>query len=135
MNGLPLTDKAELEVLTAYAAPEQPVLAVEETPGWFVVGAFHMPLKAQVRLELIGSVSEEGLTMRARLFCITEGALGPIAASVFSLDDTITARALSATFELVGGRDYQMQVEVTGAVGVERFGSVMSLMTINGAAV
>ena len=135
MSGLLLTDNPELEVLTAYAAPEQPVSAVEESPGWFVIGAFHMPLTAQVRLELLGSVSEEGLFMRARLFCITEGQLGPIAASVFSLEDTTTVRKLSATFQLVGGRDYQMQIEVTGAEGPTSFGSVMSLMAINGAAV
>lgn len=133
MQGLATTNESTLEIISAYAAPQQGIQAVETTPGWYVVGGFRMPQTARARLELVGAVSGEGLTMRARLFSLKEGAVGPVTGSLVTLNATTTTRALSGAFELTGGQgaDYQMQVEVVGGAEDDDYGSLLSLQLMN----
>jgi hypothetical protein len=123
-KGFGLTQTPEIEVLAAYAAPQGEIPAVEESPGWYVVGAFRLELTTTLRVELIGCVSAEGLTMRARLFDLT--AVAPVASMQASLSALTDEAAYSARVELTGNRIYQIQVEVTGAVGADKFGVLRS---------
>jgi hypothetical protein len=130
MPGLGLTQTPEFEVLATYSAPEQVVPAVEATPGWYVVGAFRMPIAAEVKAEVYGSVSDDSLTMRGRLFCITSGSVGPVSGSTATITSTTDVRALSGLFTLPAG-DFQMQIEVTGDEGEELFGSLKNMTVIS----
>jgi hypothetical protein len=124
MRGFALKQTAELAVLSAYAAPVQTIPAVATTPGWYVMGAFFLESSAELRLEVIGLVSDVDLTMRARLFDMTTNEpVGDISVSVRSLTDT---RVLSGFAKLTGGRLYQIQVEVTGGAGEDQFGVLRS---------
>jgi hypothetical protein len=123
-RGFGLTSTPEIEVLAAYAAPQDTVAAVAESPGWYVVGAFRLESTAFLRLELIGLVSHASLTMRARLFDLE--AVAEVASMQASLNSLVDTRALSARVELTGNRIYQIQVEVTGSAGADRFGVVRS---------
>jgi hypothetical protein len=130
MPGLGLTQTPEFEVLATYSAPEQVIPAVEATPGWYVVGAFRMPVSAEVRAEVFGSVSDASLTMRARLFCITPGSVAPVSGSTVTITSATDVRALSGLFTLPAG-DYQMQVEVVGGVDDALFGSIKNMTVIS----
>lgn len=90
--------------------------AVAASPGWYVLGGFQMPFTADVRLELIGSVSEEGNTLHARLFNVTEAAVveGSLTDDVTEL---VEERKLSGVVELQGNCVYQIQAECIGATG------------------
>jgi hypothetical protein len=130
MPGLGLTQIPEFEVLATYSAPEQVIPAVEATPGWYVVGAFRMPASAEVKAEVYGSVSDDSLAMRGRLFNITPGSVGPVSGSTVTITSTTDVRALSGLFTLPAG-DYQMQIEVTGDEGEELFGSLKNMTVIS----
>ena len=122
MKGFGLTSRPSIEVLSAYSAPQDDIESVATTPGWHVVGAFPMPLTAELRLELVGLVSEAGLTMRARFFDVTDNA--PVASSDASITATVDTRALGPVIELEGGHLYQIQVEVTGGGDPDQFGTM-----------
>lgn len=122
MKGFALASRPSLEVLSAYSAPQADIESVAATPGWNVVGAFPMPLSAALHLEMVGLVSEVGLTLRARFFDLTANA--PVASSEASLTATVDTKVAGPTVELVGGHLYQIQAEVTGGGDPEQFGTV-----------
>jgi hypothetical protein len=124
-KGFGLTIAPEIEVLAAYAAPQGEIPAVAASPGWHVVGAFRLELTATLRIELIGSVSDAALTMRARLFDLED--VAPVASMQASLSALTDEAAYAARVELTGNRIYQIQVEVTGAVGSDKFGVLRSV--------
>ncbi len=124
MQGFALTTEQIIEVLSVYATAEQYIDAVAATPGWYVIGGFSMPASADVRVDLIGSVSAASLTVRVRLFCVTTGAVGAVSGSEAQLSSTLDTQAFSGVVSLVGGRAYQLQAEVTGFAGAIYFGVV-----------
>lgn len=124
LSGLALTTQQTIEILSLYATSQQPILAVVADPGWTVVGTFPMPTTADIRLDLIGSVSDPSLTMIARLYCTTAGFAGEVSGSRVQLTSLIDAEMFSAQFTLNGGRIYQVQAEVTGNAGDSYFGYV-----------
>ncbi len=118
-----VTESPMVEIISAFAVANQLIEAVAEEPGWYVLGAFFMPLTSQARLEAIGLVSEAGITMRARLFDLTE--IAPVSGTVVVIEETVDTRKRSGSVELHGGRIYQMQCEV---IGDEGFGVLRNLM-------
>jgi hypothetical protein len=124
MQGFALTTEQIIEILSVYATAEQYVAGVEETPGWLVIGTFLMPASAPLRIDVIGSVTDPSLTLRVRLYCIEAGAVGPVSGSEATTQSTVDAQAYSGVINLVGGRKYQFQAEVTGDAGDGLFGVV-----------
>jgi hypothetical protein len=123
MKGIGLTSKPGIEVLSAYSTSQDDIESVAATPGWQVVGAFYLPSALDVHLEMHGSVSAGGLTMRAQFFDLLLNA--PVAGAYAIITSTTDIRALSGLVTLLGNRSYQIQVEVTGATG--QFGSLRSV--------
>lgn len=124
LSGLALTTQQTIEILSLYATSQQPILAVAADPGWTKIGSFPMPTTADIRLDVIGSVSDPSLTMTTRLYCVTPGFVGEVSGSRVSLGATIDTEVFSAQFTLTGGRVYQVQTEVTGNAGDSYFGYV-----------
>lgn len=135
MQAIALGPTGTVEIVSVYAAANQIIDAVEDTPGWNVVGGFRMPVSYSARLELIGAVSMIGLTMRARLFDLTTAL--PVGGTTVEITATGDTRVVSGEIELVGGRLYQMQVEVTGVdltplegLPIDGFGTVKSAQLV-----
>lgn len=128
MEGLALTAEETIEVLSTYTASEQVIAAVATTPGWYVVGAFHMRVTFEARLAVIASVSNASLTLRARLFDLVT--LLPLDA-IISIQSTTDVFQTSPSVALTGGHDYQMQVEVTGGAGDTLFGALKSMQLVS----
>jgi hypothetical protein len=110
-----------VEIISAYTATNQQLPAVPAEPGWYVVGTFYLPISARARLEIIGSVSDAGLTLRGRIFDMTDGA--EISGSHAETSSVLDDRETSGFVDLTGGRVYQIQAEVIGPSG---FGCVKS---------
>jgi predicted ABC-type sugar transport system permease subunit len=123
LSGLALTTEKIIEILSLYSSASQPIVAVATAPGWHVVGAFPMPTTADIRLDLIGSVSNPALIMTARMFCVTPGSEGPVSGSSVQLSSTTSVQVFSGQFELVGNRLYEVHVQVVGFAGDSYFGS------------
>ena len=128
MMTLSLTDATEIEVLATYAAPEKVILAVTLDPGWYVVGAFRMPVTSGVRIEAYGSVSDASLLLRVRLFSLTT--VLPVSGTEATTSSTVDVRMLSGLVSLAAG-DYQMQAETTGGIGDGLFGSLKTMTVIS----
>lgn len=124
IQGAALTPAPSTEVVTAYAAPPFLVPAVEESPGWHVIGAFSLPLSVNARVHVLGCVSDEDLTLRVRLYCITEGSVGIVSGSTVTITSTTPVEQHSGVVGLTGGRDYQYQAECTGGEQLKDFGVV-----------
>lgn len=124
LSGLALTTEQVIEILSLYATSQQPILAVAADPGWNVIGAFPMPTTADIRLDVIGSVSDPSLTMIARLYCVTPGFVGEVSGSRVQLTSMIDVEVFSSQFTLPGNMLYQVQVEVVGNAGDSYFGYV-----------
>lgn len=124
MEGLKLSFDELVEVISTYTATEQAIQAVTASPGWYVVGAFKMRASLNVFLSGVVSVSDASLTLRARLFDLTDKVPVPIQLATQSIID---AYASSGSAELVGQHIYQMQIEVVGNAGEQYFGSMKSL--------
>jgi hypothetical protein len=125
MQGLAVTTEQIIEILSVYATAEQYLEAVAATPGWYVIGGFPMPATADLRLDVIGSVSDDSaLQLRVRLYCVTPGQLGVVSGSEATLNSETDVQAYSGKITLTGGRLYQFQAEVTGAAGANYFGAV-----------
>lgn len=126
LKGYGLTTEIETEIVSAYAAALQHVPAVTAAPGWFAVGSFFLPKSVQARLEIIGGLSAVGLVGAARLYDPTPGVDAPVSGSDVAITGTDAARYLSGAASLVGGRVYTVQVQVTGATGGDKFGTVQT---------
>lgn len=124
MQGFALTLEQIIEIISVYATAEQYIDAVAATPGWYVIGGFPMPATADIRLDMIGSVSDPSLTLRSRLYCVTPGAVGIVSGSEVTLNSTNDTEAFSGVFTLTAGRIYEFQAEVTGNAGSSYFGVV-----------
>jgi hypothetical protein len=124
MQGFALTQEQIIEVLSVYATAEQQLDAVAATPGWYVIGAFTMPASADLRVDIMGSVSDVSLVQRVRLYCVTAGAVGAVSGSEATLNTLADSQAFSGVVTLTAGRIYQFQAEVTGATGSAYFGVV-----------
>ncbi len=124
MQGFALTQEQIIEVLSVYATAEQYLDAVAATPGWYVIGGFDMPASADIRVTVIGSVSNASLILKVRLCCVTTGFVGAVSGSDAQLSTVTDSEAFGGTVSLVGGRTYQFQAEVTGTSGVNYFGTV-----------
>jgi hypothetical protein len=131
MQGFALTLEQIIEIISVYATAEQYIDAVAATPGWVVIGGFTMPATADIQTDVLGSVSDEDLALRVRLYCVTAGAVGVVSGSEAQLSTTEDSRATSGKFTLTGGRTYQFQAEVTGDTGAGFFG-VVRRATLNG---
>lgn len=124
MQGFALTQEQIIEVLSVYATAEQYIDAVAATPGWTVIGGFTMPATADIRIDVLGSVSNASLTLRTRLYCVTPGAVGVVSGSEATLNTVADSDVQSGVFSLTAGRIYQFQTEVVGAAGAAFFGVV-----------
>ena len=129
MEGLKLGPDEIIEIIATYTATSQSIPAMGETPGWFVVGAFRMRVNYAVALAAIVSVSDESLTLRARLFDMT--AALPVAIHL-ATQSMVDEYVQSGPADLDGGHVYQMQVEVTGNSGLDYFGSAKAISLITG---
>lgn len=127
MEALKLTADELIEVLSTYTATEQAIPAVGTTPGWYVVGAFRMRATLDVVMAGVLCVSHSSLTIRSRLFDVTDRV--PVAIEL-ATQSTVDAYVQSGAAELEGLHIYQMQIEVTGNAGENFFGSVKSISLI-----
>ncbi len=118
MEGYGLTKADSFEVVSAYASSRAEVPGVAASPGWTVIGSFHLPLDGDARLDVLGFVSSGGLTARVRLFDLTS--LVPVPGEVV-VSALSTTRTLGPRVTLSGGRNYQIQAECTGATGADKF--------------
>jgi hypothetical protein len=125
LSGLALTQEQIIEILSLYATAMDPIDAVSEAPGWCVIGGFPMPTNADIRLDVMGSVSDESLVMTTRLYDITPDWVGPVNGSEAQTTSTTGAEVFSGIFTLLGGHLYQVQSQVVGNVGTTFFGTVL----------
>jgi hypothetical protein len=123
-SGIALTPEQSIDIVSMYSSAAQSIFGVASEPGWTVVGAFYMPVTANIRLDVIGSVSDSSLIMTTRLFCTSVGFEGEILGSRAIVGSTIDDRQLSSAFDLTGGRLYQVQTQVVGNAGDDYFGIV-----------
>lgn len=123
-ESLALTQEERLQIVSMYATSEKGILAVSADPGWEVLGVFPMRVSADVRLDLLASVSDPSLTLTALLYCISVGFEGEVAGSRVSLSTTIASEQLSTKCMLQGGRLYEIWAEVVGNAGAAYFGKV-----------
>lgn len=124
MQGFALTLEQIIEIISVYATAEQYIDAVAATPGWYAIGGFPMPATADLRTDVIGSVSDASLQLRVRLYCVSAGAIGAVSGSETTLNSLTDAEAFSGVVTLTAGRVYQFQAEVTGNTGSAYFGVV-----------
>lgn len=128
-TGFPTTSVNSAQVVLASTSGQRTIPAETASPGWHVVDEFPLVRTVSARLDLLGQVSASGLTMRARLFDLTTRQVVP------SLYATITAteetRAKSGQRTLTGGHIYQVQIEVTGGTGDNKFGLVQQAALSN----
>jgi hypothetical protein len=124
LQGYALTAEISTEVVSAYAASLQSVPAVVSAPGWFVVGSFFLPLSVQARLEAIAAVSAPGLTGTLRLYDPSPGVDAPVSGSDVQFTTEDHARVLGGAVTLQGNRTYRLQMQVVGATGFDKFGSL-----------
>ena len=76
-QGFALTQASTVEIIAAYGSPQTMVEAVEETPGWQVLGAFLLPKSTTARIDALMVVSDDSLTCRVRLYDATPGLMTP----------------------------------------------------------
>jgi hypothetical protein len=124
LSGVALTTEQTIDILSLYSSAAQSILAVAAEPGWNVIGAFPMPITADIRLDVIGSVSDPSLMMSVRVYCVTPGSVGVVSGSLVKLASLIDTEVFSGVFTLTGGLLYQVQAEVVGAAGDSFFGLV-----------
>jgi len=124
LSGLALTTEQFVEVISMYVASAGRVDAVEVAPGWHIIGPLPVPATANIRFDLLGSVSDESLVLSARLYCVTPGFVGVVPGSSVQLSSTIDVEQFSGEFTLVGNRIYQVWAQVVGAAGDDYFGRV-----------
>ena len=120
LQTLGLTTELKVEIISAYASSMVPLSSVTATPGWFVVGAFSMPVDSDAALEAIGSVAAAGAHLHVRLYDVTAAAV--ITGSIIDITGLVSTRGVSGVFSLDGGHLYQIQAEVI--FGTSTFGVV-----------
>lgn len=120
-----LTKEETIEILSMYAVAEERTDAVATAPGWECIGGFPMLATADIRLEVLGSVSDASLVMTTRVYDITVGFEGPVTGSDVNISTVLDAQAFSGVFTLIGGHDYQVHCQVVGAAGDAYFGQVL----------
>lgn len=124
-QGHALTGATQVEVVAAYSGPQRVIPAVLETPGWYVYGAFFLPLDCDARLDVEGQVSATGNTLRLRLFDMEEAAA--VSGSTVQITEEALTRRLSGVVALTGQRTYQIQAECIGAsVAEDQYGVVQT---------
>src|SRR5690606_30939357 len=94
------------------------------SPGWHVLGGFHLTKSVTCRLEALGQVSGEGLTLRVRLWDMSALAAVGTPVQIISVPPV---RRLGGQVSLTGGRHYQIQVECVGGSTEADFGLVPSV--------
>lgn len=114
-------EATSFEVVSAYAASRQTIPSYIEDPSWQVIGAFFLPLTGDARVDALGSVSENGLTLKVRLFDLTT--LLPVPGEVVIVSTSPT-RALGPVVGLTGGRSYQIQAMCTGGNSTSKFATL-----------
>jgi hypothetical protein len=124
LQGYALNAESATEIVCAYAASRQSVPAVLAAPGWFVVGSFYLPKTVKARLDVIAGLSALGLTGTARLYDPATGVDAPVSGSDVSITNLDSARALGGVVTLTGNKVYLIQVQVVGATGGDKFGTV-----------
>lgn len=118
---LSLSSSASVQIVAAYSTGQQVVQAVAVSPGWVVLGGFHLTQSVTCRLEALGQVSGEGLTLRVRLWDMR--ALEPVGSPV-QIVSLAPVRRLGGQVSLTGGRHYQVQAECVGGSTEADFGVV-----------
>lgn len=118
---LGLSNNSGVQIVAAYSTGKEVVQAVAESPGWHVLGGFHLTKSVTCRLEALGQVSAEGLTLRVRLWDMT--ALEPVGSPV-QIVSLAPVRRLGGQVSLTGGRHYQVQAECVGGGTEADFGVV-----------
>ena len=127
-----LADLIEAVGPALYAtSAQQSVLAVEDEPGWNVVGAFRSnSTTSSSTFSAIACVSDDSLLMTIRLYDVTPGSVGAVAGAALLINSTTDIYAQTGSnFTLAQGHIYQVQVQVVGAVGVDYFGTVRRIST------
>jgi hypothetical protein len=115
MRSFGLTTGRTIEIISAYAAGAQSIPSVPSAPGWFILGAFHLPVSTAARLEAIALVSFD-VVLHVRLFDLTGTA--PVSGATLTMNATpYDTRAESGIVQLVGNRVYQIQAQAIGSPG------------------
>jgi hypothetical protein len=104
-------------------AAARAIEAKAATPAWYVIGSFYAANAETANLEILGCVTDGGLSLNARLFDVTAKAV--VAGSSATITALIDGRAVSSSFSLIAGHLYQMQAECVG--GSTGFGVVTSM--------
>ena len=128
MRTLGVNGDPTVEVISAYAAAMAQIPVVPATPGWYVVGAFYLPISVRAKLEAIGLVSVAGSELHVRL--VDAATATPVSGSDVTItSSTVDVRAVSGAVDLEGGKVYQFQAEAIGASGV---GNMKAATLLNG---
>lgn len=122
-----LTTENEVEVINAFTATNQQLPVVAAEPGWYVVGSFWLTASALARLDVVGCVSNDGNTLRVRLFDLDPDVNAPVAGSQVEIEDAIDTHVVSTPLQLTGRRIYQVQAE---AIGPDGFAVVKSAQLV-----
>ncbi len=127
MRTVAVTGGNLVAILSTFTATNQQLDAVDTPPAWYVIGAFYLPLgPVTVQVEAVGLISDDGSELKVRLFDVEEAA--PIEGSETEvIDAMIDERVVSGSFELEGGRVYQMQAQCIGSSG---FGIIRSAQLV-----
>jgi hypothetical protein len=114
MRTIALTKFATMEVISAYCAP-MTARDASADDHWTVVGSFFIPAEIDAQLEVVGVVSEDGVTLKSRLYDVTD--VAAVAGSDVEITTTVPTRATSTPVLLQPGHVYQIQMTVVGDAG------------------
>src|SRR5690606_41415316 len=84
MSGFAVEKASSAEVVAAWTVPQSVVTAVNSAPGWGSIGEYYLPKSVTARLDLVGLVSADDLTLHMRLWDVTAAALSNGAMSTSS---------------------------------------------------
>ena len=123
LQGFAVEEATKYEVLSAWTVPATVVPGVASGTGWQTLGEYYLPGDVDARLDCTGLVSASGLTMTMRLWdTVTKQA---VPGSV-EISSQVPQRKLGPRVSLAGLQTYQVQVQVVGAAGDDKFGVVDS---------
>lgn len=123
MSGFPLTQAASVEVVVASQSGQKAIPSVAATPGWHVIDEFPLTRSVNAGIDVVGLVSDSGLTLKLRLVDATDGSE---VGSVVTITELVATRKKGGRVDLTGGKIYQLQAECTGSADEGKFGAVQN---------
>jgi hypothetical protein len=122
MSLLTALDTGSIELITSYVSGSGSVES-QAFDNWVTIGGcFKADSEMQIRIEVIGMITNVGVTGYARLYDFTQGqfanrAFGNV---VFDSGETPLSRT-SGRFSVLGGHIYGAQIRCSGTAGLGLF--------------